>query len=379
MAFKLERGLVSNAVNFLLIVISVLGTSSLSSAYEETFVKEFNGELIGAFLERAEEAKLDVEYVKGALERASFAKLTKTILDRRSSLKDEADPGKWTKHFKNYERWENGKVFYNEHKDILESVGVKYHLPPYLLAAFVGVESLYCANMGDIKIIDALATAAFFEHRRQELFNQELLEYFLLMQESDSELYSEETRGSFAGAMGCGQFMPSSIRKFAVDVDGDGLANVFDPVEMIHSIGKFIGSENLWVEGQEFLLPTNVVDEDKFRAFQRTTPETGWQTLGWRSSYFMDGLRNEIGLGLSGNASSPSSYEKGSFSLIRLRHELGDLYFAGGSNFYAITRYNNSTRYSVTVYLLSRLIEGVKEGDRDYDLVKSLLPKGFQF
>ena len=131
---------------------------------------------------------------------------------------------------------QNGVVFWNQYQDALQRAWQVYGVPPEIIVGIIGVETRWGRVMGKTRIIDALATLAFDYPRRADYFAGEL-ETFLLMSrtEGDDPL---ELRGSFAGAMGYGQFMPSSFKSYAVDFNGDGHINLWDPVDAIGSVAS---------------------------------------------------------------------------------------------------------------------------------------------
>ncbi len=326
--------------------------------------------------------EMERDHVELLITQSKVSDLTIKVLDRRSTLKEEAKEGKWSKYSQRvFNLEEKGQNFLNKYKDHFKSVSEQYAVPESLLVAFMGIESNYCATMGDIKVLDALVTASFYkEHRRREYFETELVEYLKLMNEQPSR-YDEKTKGSFAGAMGCGQFMPSSIRRDGVDLNNDAVVDLFDPIEAAASIGNLMAKLSEHEDGDyswdlegDFLKHIEIVDESIFENFKRENTgvlgfeNSGWTNLGWRSSY-SSGEIKDIGLELNF-----AVQRENPFHLVRLRHKNGDLYFLGHTNFYAISRYNNSTRYSVSVYLLSRLIEGINDESLDIDVLKSLAP-----
>ncbi len=141
---------------------------------------------------------------------------------------------------------QNGVVFWNQYQDALNRAYQVYGVPPEIIVGIIGVETRWGRVMGKTRILDALATLSFSYPRRAEYFSSEL-ETFLLMARSESD-DPLDLKGSFAGAMGYGQFMPSSYKQYAVDFNGDGHINLWDPVDAIGSVANYF-KQHGWVSG----------------------------------------------------------------------------------------------------------------------------------
>jgi membrane-bound lytic murein transglycosylase B len=198
------------------------------------------------------------------------------------------------------------------------------------------VETIYGANLGNHRILDALTTLAFDYPRRAEYFEGEL-ESFLIMSRSQYQ-DPAKPKGSFAGAMGLGQFMPSSFLKYAVDFDGDGRKNLWDAEDAIGSIAHYFAAFG-WREGEPVVSPAIIAGG------QVEGLKTGFDTrysLGTLASY---GIRPKF------------DHPAEEVSLLRLRAAGGDDYYLGYPNFYTITRYNHSTYYAMAVHQLGQAIK----------------------
>lgn len=149
---------------------------------------------------------------------------------------------------------QNGVVFWNQYEDALNRAWQVYGVPPEIIVGIIGVETRWGRVMGKTRILDALATLSFNYPRRAEYFSGEL-ETFLLMarDEQDDPL---NLKGSFAGAMGYGQFMPSSYKQYAVDFSGDGHINLWDPVDAIGSVANYFKAHG-WVKGDQVAVMAN--------------------------------------------------------------------------------------------------------------------------
>lgn len=153
---------------------------------------------------------------------------------------------RYKKQFITPDNVQNGVVFWNQYQDALNRAYQVYGVPPEIIVGIIGVETRWGRVMGKTRILDALATLSFSYPRRAEYFSSEL-ETFLLMARSESD-DPLDLKGSFAGAMGYGQFMPSSYKQYAVDFNGDGHINLWDPVDAIGSVANYF-KQHGWVSG----------------------------------------------------------------------------------------------------------------------------------
>ncbi|NJD85336.1 murein transglycosylase B, partial [Candidatus Erwinia dacicola] len=132
---------------------------------------------------------------------------------------------------------QNGVAFWNQYRDALQRAQQTYGVPPEIIVGIIGVETRWGRVMGKTRILDALATLSFNYMRRAEYFGGELETFLLMVREENNDLL--DLRGSFAGAMGYGQFMPSAFKQYAVDFNGDGHINLWDPVDAIGSVAHY--------------------------------------------------------------------------------------------------------------------------------------------
>lgn len=163
--------------------------------------------------------------------------------------------GAWLRYRKKFitpDNVQNGVAFWNQHQEALERARRVYGVPPEIIVGIIGVETRWGRVMGKTRILDALATLSFNYPRRAAYFSGEL-ETFLLMarDEQDDPL---DLKGSFAGAMGYGQFMPSSYKEFAVDFNGDGHINLWDPEDAIGSVANYF-KQHGWKAGDTVAVP----------------------------------------------------------------------------------------------------------------------------
>lgn len=254
-----------------------------------------------------------------------------------TSVKPPSGPnGAWLRYRKKFitpDNVQNGVVFWNQYEDALNRAWQVYGVPPESIVGIIGVETRWGRVMGKTRILDALATLSFNYPRRAEYFSGEL-ETFLLMarDEQDDPL---NLKGSFAGAMGYGQFMPSSYKQYAVDFSGDGHINLWDPVDAIGSVANYFKAHS-WVKGDQVAVMANG---------QAPGLPNGFKTKYSISQLAAAGLTPQQPLGNHQQA-----------SLLRLDVGTGYQYWYGLPNFYTITRYNHSTHYAMAVWQLGQAV-----------------------
>lgn len=318
--------------------------------YLKTLVLIFPGLLLAetifaqSYLERKEvqefiremvtKHELDEAHLKSVIDGAVFKQ---SIIDAISKPAEKVLTWKeYRKIFLTDQRIKHGRRFMREHQGTFLRAEKFYGVPAHIIAAIIGVETFYGQRMGNYRVLDSLATLAFDYPPRASFFRQQLEEFLLLSREEQQDEF--ELMGSYAGAMGFGQFIPSSYRAYAVDFDADGIRDIWtNPVDAIGSVANYL-SEHRWRKGQTI---TMVV-----------SPE------------------NQAGKDLFGNKLKPyisvgQLTEKGTFQGIQLDNDaqVSPLLFNGGEgeeywlalyNFYVITRYNHSKLYAMAVYQLSR-------------------------
>ncbi|AHG21295.1 murein hydrolase effector LrgB [Chania multitudinisentens RB-25] len=250
--------------------------------------------------------------------------------------------GAWIRYrskFLTPENVQNGVVFWNKYEEALQRAWQVYGVPPEIIVGIIGVETRWGRVMGKTRIIDALATLAFEYPRRAEFFTGEL-ETFLLMAraEGDDPL---SLRGSYAGAMGYGQFMPSSFKSYAIDFNGDNHINLWDPVDAIGSVANYFKAHG-WTKGGTVAIPAS-------------GKAPGLET-GFKTSYAITTL-SAAGL-------TPQGSLEGHQQVSLLRLDMGNRYqyWYGLPNFYTITRYNHSVHYAMAVWQLGEAVGRARRG-----------------
>lgn len=234
-----------------------------------------------------------------------------------------------------------GVDFWREHEDALNRAQAEYGVPPEIIVSIIGVETFYGGNTGRYRVVDALSTLAFDYPPRSPFFRKELREFLLLVREQQVDPLT--LKGSYAGAMGLPQFMPSSFRAYAVDFDGDGHINIWtNPTDAIGSVASYFKAH-----GWKADAPVAV------RATVKGDYEKGL-TEGLESTLTMGELRK-----LGWSTESPVADDV-AITAFRLEGAKGDEYWVGLPNFYVISRYNRSVMYSMAVNQLAELLAKAK-------------------
>jgi membrane-bound lytic murein transglycosylase B len=246
----------------------------------------------------------------------------------------------WEYHdrFLTEERISQGVEFYTEHRESLERISAARGIPPEYLVAIMGVETKYGRVVGHYRVLDALMTLAFDYPPRSDYFRGELEQFLLLY--SEEHLDPLTVTGSYAGAMGVPQFMPSSYRLFAVDGNDDkkrDLWNNWD--DILASIANYF-VEHGWEAGGPVLAETRLDPEPKFQIDTRNLELN--ETVDSLNAQGVEVVGGETG-------ATPAV-------LISAEQQNGPAYRVGFKNFYVITRYNKSARYAMAVHDLAEAI-----------------------
>ena len=230
--------------------------------------------------------------------------------------------------FVNETRVANGLAFWKENRRSLKRAEEKYGVPAQIIVAIIGVETNYGRNMGRYRVIDALSTLAFDYPPRASFFRSELEQYLLLAREAGLDVFA--TRGSYAGAIGIPQFMPGSLRRYAVDFNGDGRIDLTrSSADAVGSVANFL-KQHGWQTGERVLLRAKPSPEALARYVDGSL----------EPRYRLDEL---TAAGLEVEPAPPSPDTLGTLVA------LGAEYRVGLRNFYVITRYNRSALYAAAV------------------------------
>jgi len=232
-----------------------------------------------------------------------------------------------------------GKAFIETHMDTLLAAEKKYGVPKEIITAIIGVETYYGGNSGKTRVLDALVTIGFNYPKRSPFFRKELEQFFILSREEGFD--PTKVKGSYAGAMGNGQFISSSYRNFTADGDGDGKRDLWNSwPDTIYSVANYFDVHK-WKTGEPVLA--------------KATPKLGCGTTFPESKVGLDehtiGSLRKTGCELQFKTSLPDSDP--AMFLTMQQKDSTDL-LIGFNNFYTITRYNRSPKYARAVYQLSK-------------------------
>ncbi len=257
-------------------------------------------------------------------------------------------PAEKVKEWKDYreifvteKRLRQGIEFWQAQRATLERAEAEFGVPPQIVVAIIGVETYYGRITGSYRVIDALTTLAFDYPRRSKFFTRELENFLLLSREQG--LNPLNLKGSYAGAMGFGQFMPSSYRAYAVDYNEDGVADIWtDPVDAIGSVANYFHRHG-WRTGDEVAVRARIAGEYQPENINKVVKP--YMDL----SALADQGFTPVDESLSADTRAIP---------LKLQGRKGVEFWLGLHNFYVITRYNTSFRYAMAVNQLSeKLLE----------------------
>jgi membrane-bound lytic murein transglycosylase B len=242
------------------------------------------------------------------------------------------------------DRISQGVQFWEENREVLERISAERGVAPEYLVAIIGVETKYGRIMGRYRVLDALATLAFDYPERSAFFRKELEEFVLLTREES--LKPTDPIGSYAGAMGGSQFMPSSFRKFAVDANGDGKRDLWTSwADVIASTANYF-REHGWRPGEPVLSEVELDPEPTF-------------TIDTRNLQANETVGSLDALGVHVKAPMPAETPA---LIVSAEQKEGPAYRVGFANFEVITKYNRSVKYAMTVNDLAQAIAGRVRG-----------------
>jgi len=240
-------------------------------------------------------------------------------------------------------RISDGIRFWKENQKSLEKAEQRFGVPAEIIVAIIGIESSYGQITGTYPVLQTLATLAFDYPRRAPFFRKEL-EHFLLISEEGS-LHPTKTLGSYAGAMGMPQFMPSSYRQFAVDFSGSGKRDlIYNKADVIGSVANYLSTHG-WQAAKPIIHKAKV-SGTKYKMLLNPKDPKPRLTLNELAKYNIQLVQqkkwnNEI--------------HKARLIELETAKNIKE-HWLGFHNFYVITRYNNSIFYATAVYLLSERI-----------------------
>ena len=242
--------------------------------------------------------------------------------------------------FLTQKRLQGGLNFWAANQQALEKAQKQYGVPAEIIVAILGVETLYGERQGEYRVLDALSTLAFNYPKRSPYFTKELKEYLLLCREH--KVPATQYKGSYAGAIGKPQFMPSSYRYYAIDFNNNGKRDlVSDNGDSIASIANYFHKHG-------WRLNQGIAQHAQLTGWRFKSIHTNPRTANY----------NYAQLEKAGVKTITASYNHpGRAGLIELITQRGKEYWLAYPNFFVITRYNSSPQYALVVYLLSQQLK----------------------
>ncbi len=313
------------------LISSSLFAASLSSRED---VNQFINEMVSEY-------KMDKGSLKTLFDKTE---IRQDIVDLMSRPAERIKPWyEYKKIFLTESRLKKGVAFWQENKDALAYAKKVYGVPEEIVVAIIGVETFYGRIAGRHRVIDALSTLAFDYPKRSKFFRKELKHYLILCQEQKIDPLS--LKGSYAGAMGYGQFMPSSYQHYAVDFDGQGKKDIWNnTTDAIGSVANYF-KQHGWKLGKPVVVSA-VVDDTKHPKLDEINNRKLKPKITLKEF-------SEKGYQSAMSAKFPNMKA----AVFMLEEKTGPTYWLAFNNFYAISRYNHSHMYSMVVNLLSQQIK----------------------
>lgn len=261
------------------------------------------------------------------------------ILDAISRPAERVRP--WHEYraiFMTEQRLQQGLAFWDEYAEALERAEQEYGVEPEVIVAIIGVETFYGRHKGTHRVLDALTTLGFDYPPRADFFRRQLKAFLVLTREQQMD--PTVLTGSYAGAMGYPQFIPSSYQVFAVDFDGDGKVDIWNnPVDAIGSVANYFKEHN-WQHGEPVVVAAEIAGDDYAEGItlnnglQARLTVAELRALGWQ----------------------PASTLPDEQRVMSFEFDAGDhrQHWIGLDNLYAITRYNHSVMYAMVVHQLAQ-------------------------
>ncbi|MGZ8136815.1 MAG: lytic murein transglycosylase B [Methylococcaceae bacterium] len=261
--------------------------------------------------------------------------------DVLKKISSPAEAMPWYKYraiFMTEARINGGVTFWRENAQALSAAEQRYGVPAEIIIAIIGVETFYGQHTGKYRVIDALSTLAFAYPPRSQFFRSELENFLLLCR--DEHISPLEPTGSYAGAMGMPQFMPSSYRNFAIDFNDDHRRDIWrDPADVIASIANYF-VKHQWRTGQAIAIPVTAGDDSYKKVLSSDLKPnlslTDLELLNLKLSRPIP-LNTKV-------------------KLLAFEQQQSEELWAALDNFYCLTRYNHSPLYAMAVYQLSQAI-----------------------
>ncbi|WP_198263164.1 lytic murein transglycosylase B [sulfur-oxidizing endosymbiont of Gigantopelta aegis] len=327
------RFIMLSILGLFLIVINSANAATLNKDPE---VQQFINEMVQTH--QFSKSELDKVFAQ--------VKIKQKILDAISRPAERSKAWhEYRKIFLTKKRIKQGVKFWQDNTDIINYAEKVYGVAPEIMVAIIGVETYYGRLQGSYRVMDALSTLAFRYPKRSKFFRGELKHFLIMNREQKFDPLSR--KGSYAGAMGMGQFIPSSFQSYAVDFDGDGEKDIWkNNADAIGSVANYFKRHG-WKKGQPVADQLNPMKDtlltDKDRCKRSCKPKLTVAAFKQK--------------GLTGDTAVTDETKA---ILLLLKQKNSKEYWLGYNNFYVISRYNHSTLYSMAVYQLSQAIKQAK-------------------
>nr|WP_236995577.1 lytic murein transglycosylase B [Halomonas huangheensis] len=298
---------------------------------------------VRAMVDRVASEGVSREWLNDAISHAQFKS---SVLDAMSGAAEyNMTWERYRRIFLDEERIDQGAAFIQTHLETFERAEREFGVAPEIIAAILGVETRYGRITGDHRVLDSLSTLAFHHPRRGDFFLGELEAFLQIAYEQ--EVDPTELKGSYAGAMGYPQFIPTSYQAYAVDFDGDGHRDLWtNPDDVIGSVANYFAEHRWQRDGRIYWDAEGPGSPPSSIAFNRADrPDVSVGELA--------------AVGIVPEESLPADQQ-----VVPLALDMGDgvtQYRMGGENFYVITRYNHSYLYAMAVTELAEAIAEVRE------------------
>ncbi len=244
---------------------------------------------------------------------------------------------RYSKHKISNTRAIQGANFIQKHQEIFNKVQQRYGVPKEYIAAIIGIETVYGNNVGKYPVFDNLTTLAFEKNRRNKFFKHQLKKFIHLSH--TQKFHPKNVKGSYAGAIGLGQFMPSNYEAYGVDYNGDGRITLQKAGDAIASIANYL-KKNGWKTGKPVATRVSYKGE-RYHGYK-----TGYKTAYDRAD-------------LKGISPKKKWNYKGKVRLIKLNRKNYDELWYGADNFRVLARYNHSAYYAMSVHQLAMKIKKI--------------------
>lgn len=298
---------------------------------------QIDEQIIESFIDRTTSSgRLEEKEIRNLFGKATYHP---EIIERMERPAEDMPWYRYRKIFLTDDRIVAGVEFWEQYQEVLLKASYSSGVPAHIIVAIIGVESYYGSRMGNYKVLDALYTLAFGYPKRSRFFQSELEEFIVLLREE--ELDPMKVYGSYAGAIGYCQFMPTSYRAYAKSYDEGGTVDIVSsPEDAIASVANYL-SEHRWKKGEEIASPVELA--------------SNYQKLKTGSARPKNSVGYYIGYGY--HPENPVDRSEKA-ALIEMEQEDGSMeYWMGFYNFYVITRYNHSSLYALAVYQLGEFIK----------------------